>query len=313
LSYQNNIANTGRQEDVVDKYLLDKLQSILLQDERKQLQDLVSHLHNLRLDVEHLSRDVTEIKGGVFTAVDSINNPSQFESKVSPLINMRVQQLKKNFQQEFGYEVKETVKEELEASRDEFIEVLYPIIGKLVQRYVRYQFDIFLENVQKGIGNTFSWKWWKQALTTFITGESMAAKSVKAAMPTQIEEVFVIQTNSGLLLGYYSRSNTTDPDLIAAMLTAIQNFVSDAFKKDSGNLQTIDHENQRIFLHNFYKHYTATVVSGIADTAVNEKLYLALSDFSSKNVPTAITEIDDSLFNGVSRHLREIFEDFDLT
>lgn len=313
MAYPNNNNTSDRQDDVLDKYLMDRLQTLLLQNERGQIQDLSAHLSNLRLDVEQLNRELSEMKGGVLLAVENINNPAQFETKVSPLVNLRIQQLKKNFHQEFGFEVKETVKDELENSRDEFIEVLYPIIGKLVQRYVRYQFDIFLENVQNSIGNTFSWKWWKRVFNSIISGDSIETQSIKAAMPTQIEEVFFIQTHSGLLIGYYSRSKTADPDLIAAMLTAIQNFVSDAFKKDSGNLQTIDHDNQRIFLHNFYKHYTATVVSGIADTTVNEKLYLALSDFSSKNVPTAITEIDDSLFNGVSRHLKETFEDFDLT
>ena len=305
--------NTQQQEELLDKYLMEKLQTLLLQEERRQLQDLKGSLSNLRVDVTHLNREMSNMQGGVYSLVENINNPDRFKEKVSPLINLRIQQLKKNFRLEFGYEVKETVKEELEGSKEEFIEVLYPIIGKLVQRYVKYQFDIFVENTQKGIGNTFSLKWWKQVMTALITGESMTTRGVKAAMPTQIEEVFVIQFNSGLLIGYYSRNNTTDPDLIAAMLTAIQNFVSDTFKQDSGGLQTIDHENQRIFLHNFYKHYTATVVSGIPDAGAGEKLNLALSDFSSNYVPTAIHEIDDSLFNSVSKRLKETFEEFDLS
>lgn len=305
--------NQSQQHNLVEKYLMEKLQSIILQEDRRQIQDISGSLQNLKVDIDALNHEFAKMQGGVSMLVDNLNNPEKLDARVSPLVNMRIQQLKKNFYQEFGYEVKETVKEELESSKDEFIEVLYPIIGKLVQRYVRYQFDIFLENAQKGIGNTFSVKWWKQIFHTLLTGESMTERSVKAAMPAQVEEVFVIQSFSGLLIGYYSRSNTADPDLIAAMLTAIQNFVSDAFKSESGNLQTIDHGNQRIYLHNFYKHYTATVISGATDAATAEKLNLALSDFSSQHIPAAITEIDDSLFNGVSRHLREIFEDFDPT
>ncbi|QQS31271.1 MAG: hypothetical protein IPM47_10275 [Sphingobacteriales bacterium] len=301
------------QQELLDKYLMEKLQSLLLQEDRRQLQDIKSSLSNLRIDVSQLNRELSNAQGGIFALSENMNNPERLKEKVTPIVNLRIQQLKKNFGLEFGKEVKETVKDELENSKDEFIEVLFPIIGKLIQRYVRYQFDIFLENTQKGIGKTFSLQWWKQFVNSVIKGESMTTRGVKAAMPAQIEEVFMIQSNSGLLIGYYSRNNTADPDLIAAMLTAIQNFVNEAFKQDSGGLQTIDYENQRIILHSFYKHYTATVVSGLSDTGTSEQLNLALSDFSSSHIPASIQEIDDSLFHSVSKRLKETFEEFDLS
>ena len=92
--------NTQQQEELLDKYLMEKLQTLLLQEERRQLQDLKGSLSNLRVDVSHLNREMSNMQGGVYSLVENINNPDRFKEKVSPLINLRIQQLKKNFRQE---------------------------------------------------------------------------------------------------------------------------------------------------------------------------------------------------------------------
>ena len=66
--------------------------------------------------------------------------------------------MKHNFQDLFGEEVKTTVNTEIRNSQDEFIEAVYPIIGKLVRRYVSYQFELFTEAMDEQRKNAFSFK-----------------------------------------------------------------------------------------------------------------------------------------------------------
>ena len=57
------------------------------------------------------------------------------------------------------------------------------------------------------------------------------AETVLAALDKPIlEEIFIIQRDSGLMLGNASMSPTVNREAVAGMLTAIKSFVEDAFE-----------------------------------------------------------------------------------
>lgn len=86
---------------------------------------------------------------------------------------------------------------------------------------------------------------------------------------TMVDEVFVM-TPSGLLLKHYTRRlrPDQDEDILAGMLTAVQNFVRESFDTAGGRLSEIRFENYDIIIS-----YTDNLVLAAVLTAKNpEKL-----------------------------------------
>ena len=87
--------------------------------------------------------------------------------------------------------------------------------------------------------------------------------------PTIIDEIFLM-TPDGLLLKHYTRRLRPDQDenIMAGMLTAVQNFIKESFDEHGGRLKEIRFENYDILI----SHSKNVVVAAIISTAKPEKL-----------------------------------------
>lgn len=87
--------------------------------------------------------------------------------------------------------------------------------------------------------------------------------------PTVIDEVFLM-TPTGMLLKHYTRRlrPDQDEDILAGMLTAVQNFVRESFDEAGGRLNEIRFENYDILI----SHAKNVVVAAIITTKKPERL-----------------------------------------
>jgi hypothetical protein len=87
--------------------------------------------------------------------------------------------------------------------------------------------------------------------------------------PTVIDEVFLM-TPTGMLLKHYTRRlrPDQDEDILAGMLTAVQNFVRDSFDEAGGRLNEIRFEHYDILI----SHSRNIVVAAIISTKKPERL-----------------------------------------
>ena len=91
--------------------------------------------------------------------------------------------------------------------------------------------------------------------------------------PTIIDEIFLM-TPPGMLLKHYTRRlrPDQDEDIMAGMLTAVQNFIKESFDEHGGRLKEIRFENYDILI----SHSKNVVVAAIISTKKPEKLRLQL-------------------------------------
>jgi len=92
----------------------------------------------------------------------------------------------------------------------------------------------------------------------------------------QIEDIFII-SNNGILLAHKSKElrPDMDDDILSGMLTAIQDFVGDAFAdKSKSNLKRLDFGDSEIHLKRGKGFYLAVVLSGVGEepTDLEDKL-----------------------------------------
>lgn len=194
----------------------------------------------------------------------------KFQHKVSPLIDEKIEDLKKNFPEYFGDTITQTIKIQIRDSQDEVVEALYPIIGKLIKKYIIAEISKLTQAVNETINNKFSIK---QILRRLFKGKRTDADDVfEHVFPPVIEEIFVIEKNSGLLAGNYSRGNIADKDMVSGMLTAIKAFVEDAFHKENQDLEDIKFETFQLSIYNFKTIYIAVATSGVLNSDFKEQL-----------------------------------------
>lgn len=194
----------------------------------------------------------------------------KLSKRVSPLIDEKILDLRNKFPEYFGDTITETIKVQIRDSQDEVVEALYPIMGKMVKKFIVSEITKLSDSINKTIKEKFSVK---EILKRFFKGKSSNASAVlEEVFECVLEEVFVIEKDSGLLSGSYSKGNIADKDMVSGMLTAIKSFAEDAFQKEGQDLENIKFETFQLSIKNFKTIYIAIATSGVFNQEAAEKI-----------------------------------------
>jgi hypothetical protein len=268
-------------QNVNERQLMHRLRQILLKEDRTEL--------------EHLK--------------ETIESPRLLSEKVTPIIEERIDFLRNNFPKEFRLVVNDIVEHKLKASQDEILEVIYPTLGKMIKKYVQHQFQLLKESIDEQIRNTFS----KGIIGRIryalfgVKSKEMSTEILSRLDKTIIEEIFVIEHHSGILLGSASRKRKVDLDMVAGMLTAIKAFVEDAFNRGEEQLEIIQYGTFTIHLQNFPSYYIATALTGSLSAKEKEQLSENLIEFAEKELSIQLKKDDGSSNHIIKQRLEYHF------
>jgi len=263
----------------VDEILLGKLREILLREEREKLASIEN----------------------------KFEQPAYLKEKISPIFEEQLTLLKQNFPKEYEATVNQLIEEKLKNSQEEIVNLIYPTLGKMVKKYVTLQIQSFKDAVDDRIKNTFTVRTVIQRAKASIFGVKESDVIFSGIKNYQIEEVFLIEKNSGLLVGTASRGTTIDKDVVGGMLTAIKSFGEDAFKKEEQDLSSINYDSFKIILQSFYSYYIALVVSGSISSVQQTELGDEILDFAEEHLKDITTQDRDQHVEIMSKKLYDIF------
>lgn len=242
------------------------------------------------------------------TIKDSLDKEeSKILEKLEPVLEKKIENVKTELQKLNNISV--IIKKEIRESQPEMIDALYPIIGKLIQKYLKVEFEKINENINKQLDNTFSWEAIKRDALSLVGIKSKELILAKAT-ERSIDEVFVIYQNSGILQAHYSKQDVVDDDMIAGMLTAIKSFVNDAFRNDA-ELDSIEYGKFKILIFNAVRFFLVAVVSGVVDKNFEKKVQKYLEFFYEQQLSNATDEeIAEKDLNSVLKTHIEGFQNF---
>ncbi|MCF6352709.1 MAG: hypothetical protein L3J06_06845 [Cyclobacteriaceae bacterium] len=260
--------------------------------------NLMIKLRELLLEEDRINQD--KLTNEVQLLKDELNTRSKLELKIDPIVEDHLNQLQKNFPTLFGPVITETIKYQIKHSQDEVVDVLYPIIGKLIKKYIVREIELLSEKVDTQLEIAFSWKGWVNRFKAWFSGSKETDIVLRGVADPIIEEVFVIEQNSGLLYGSYSRNKTMDQDMIAGMLTAIKSFVMEAFKNGEQELEGIEYETYHILFKSFKKYFLAVAVSGTVTASFKDKLDTTILNFANnlRKQAQGVNNNDTDVFSG---------------
>lgn len=229
----------------------------------------------------------------IFQKIESIENiidsPDLLSERVNPLIDRKIKSFSENIPEQLGPSITQALKTQIRDSQDEVVEVLFPIIGKMIKKYIQQEIKILNENINKQLQDTFSIKKIKRKFKAMFSGISEEEIILSELARPLVQQVFIIEKGSGLLIQNISRdSESIDKDMIAGMLTAIKSFVEDAFTKEEQDLELIQYELYTIYMQNFKSFYIAVVISGSFTSEFKNILEDDILNFISQNKKEAI-------------------------
>ena len=179
----------------------------------------------------------------------------------------------------------DVIRRKIRDAREEMIEALYPIIGQTVVRAVSEAMRDLARAVDAQMRSSFGPRVVWRRLQARLRGVSSAEMALREALPFEVAEIFLIHRETGLLLRHLGRGPQASPDsdLVSGMLTAIRDFVQDAFGRGSrrretgsagprsretgsageGQLDEIQYGERRILIEASQHAYLAVVVDGV--------------------------------------------------
>ena len=184
------------------------------------------------------------------------------------------------------------VRREVLNSKEELVDALYPIMGRLVSAYMARGLQGFVVQTDRRIERALSWKNLKLRVRSAFTGTPYAELQLRRSRFLCVDEIFLIK-RGGLLADHWKAANAeaeqeaakanSDQMMVSNMLSAITDFVSDGVKQ--GELKSLDVGGDRIHLRATPAYIIAVRCSGsgnaILERRLDRELVLAAEEYES--------------------------------
>ena len=259
-----------------EKHKIETIRKILLQQDRQALQEVE----------------------------DTLNHPDKLAEKVNPIIANQLDAFQKEFPKTYRLAVEQIIERKLQASQEDLLNVLYPIMGKMIRKYLAQQLQALKESVENQIRQSFLGR-----LKAYLFGVKESDMIISQAIQSRVQEAYVIQQHSGLLLGSASASSsqTLDKDMLAGMLTAIKAFVQDAFVQSDVDLELINYGDYQILIQDCYSYYIALAVKGQLTNKEKEKYMELLLKFAENELNIKIDPDNPAFHLKMKTKLKQYF------
>jgi OOP family OmpA-OmpF porin len=166
-------------------------------------------------------------------------------------------------------------------NRRVFAEALAPIMGPAIRRSISSAIQKMIQSFNQVLEHSVSAQGFKWRLEALRTRRPFAEVVLLHTLVYQVEQVFLIHRNTGLLLqNVVSKSITAqDPDLVSGMITAITDFVHDSFGGDqSESLEVLRVGERSVVIEQGHQVILAAVVRGTPPQDYRDVLQDALND-----------------------------------
>ena len=188
---------------------------------------------------------------------------------------------------------------------------IYPTLGPAIRKAISEALAGFADTLNRAIDSSLSPRGLRWRFESWRSGVPYAQLVLRDSLVYQVEQVFLIHGDTGLLLAHAVAADAhgTDGDLVSSMLTAIRDFVADSFETSGdGGLKRFTVGERSVLVEPGPHMAVAAVVRGQPPAALLERLQETLEtlhtqfrrrlqNFDGDNAPfsTAVPTLEDCL------------------
>ncbi len=243
-----------------DADALDTLKRLLFEPEQKDLEQLRQRIDDLPLRAQDVSQVLPDAVQLQLRQGDALI--SALEAPVAECLHRSVQ-----------------------ADPHSLADALFPVMGPAIRRAIAESLRGIVDALNKALEHSLSPRGIAWRIEAMRAGVPFSAVVLRHTLIYRVEQVFLIQPGSGLLMQHVADPTALDrdADAVSAMLTAIEDFVKDAFVAGGeGTLDTVDvGEHTVLLLHGPYA-LMACVIRGMPPPDLRQRLMGILEDVHEK-------------------------------
>lgn len=192
----------------------------------------LEELRSLLLGIE------TQKLNHIYEHIDEINVKPEDISKALPqAVILRTMQ-DKQLSEAFVPTIEQAIESSIRNDFNVLSNTIFPIIAPATRRAISSALSEMVQSLNQTLEHSLSPQSFKWRLEAKQTGKSFAEIVLLRTLLYRVEQVFLIHKETGLLLHHIVAPQVAmqDPDLVSAMLTAIQDFVKDSFQVDQDEM-----------------------------------------------------------------------------
>ncbi len=200
-----------------EKESFDALKDLLLKPENERLSELETRLDDPMKRANEISRALPE-------AVSlSVMEGNRLSRVIQPVID-------------------DSLKESVRKNPKALADAIFPALGPGIRKAISSTLMGMIQSLNQVLNHSFSIQGLKWRFEAFKTGRQFAEVVMLHTLIFKVEQIFLVHSDTGIVLEHVVAEGAIiqDPDLVSAMLTAIQDFVRDSFNTDEGDdLETL--------------------------------------------------------------------------
>lgn len=261
------------------------------QQAQSQVEALQTETHELRADLEK-ARQATRASDDLVRDLQSqlsiLRHRSQADAEglvarvtpvMSEMIRRTVHDSRDDMAEALGPIMGEAIRVQIRDSRQDMVEALYPVIGESVQRSVVEALRELQRNIDARLRTAFRPQTLRRSIQARLHGVSASQLAIRDALTFSVQNIFLIQRGSGLLLAQsLAGEEVVNSDLVSGMLTAIRDFVRDSFGEADKELDEIQYGDRRIVIQGGQIMYLAVIVDGVEPEGFRARLHDFVAD-----------------------------------
>ncbi|HQO01105.1 MAG TPA: hypothetical protein PLI62_02465 [Spirochaetota bacterium] len=162
----------------------------------------------------------------------------------------------------------------------DLFDMIYPIIGKLVAKKIADALRSLVNYIDERLDDVLSMKMWKYRVMAFRTKVPLGEIILRESLPFYIDEIFLLDKKSSLLLGHASRNGEekVDRDLVGGMLAAINDFIKTSFKAEKSSIDEIQFGNSKVMVTEHVYFFGALVAKGSPPLEFDNRIEGVMND-----------------------------------
>jgi outer membrane protein OmpA-like peptidoglycan-associated protein len=223
----------------------DELRRLILGPEKENIAKIQDRLEN----VEKRTCDVSEVVAEAISMRRDQGDDQALAAALAPTIQA-------------------TLRESVRRDPHVLADALFPVMGPAIRKSITETLRSMLESFNEALENSLSWQGIRWRFEAMRTGKSFAEIVMMHSLLFRVEQVFLIHKQTGLVLNHVTAPTvaTQDPDMVAGMLTAIQQFVRDSFssEKSESGLGSLNIGDLEVWLEESPDAVLAAVIRGHA-------------------------------------------------
>lgn len=169
--------------------------------------------------------------------------------------------------------VEQCIKHSIREDTRTFADALFPVMGPAIRKSIQESFKSILQTINKTAEQSLSPQGLVWRFEARRKGVAFSEIVLQHTIVFQVEQVFLIHRESGLLILHQHRENVKigDSDAVSAMLTAIQDFIHDSFSSTkTEELDSVEIGEHTVWLERGPHAVLACVIRGVASLQLRD-------------------------------------------